>query len=319
MKAIGGYFELETNKGNEYHDSALRLNTGRNAFEYILTVKEYKKVYLPFYTCDVLMTSLDKLNLKYEFYSVDENLEPLFNKNLLSDEAFLYINYYGIKDDTVIRLSGIYSNIIIDNTQAFFNTPIPGIDTFYSARKFFGVADGAYLYTTKKLNIGLAKDISLDRMGHLLGRIDKGAEFGYNLFRENDESLNLQDIKEMSALSSAILRGIDYNEVLRIRKENFNFLNQGLKELNGFKLNTDHIACPMIYPFLVKDGVNIREILIKNQIYVASYWNSVLDIVSPDSYESYLTNNLLPLPIDQRYTFAEMQRIINVIRSFYGV
>jgi hypothetical protein len=33
--SIGGYFELELSRGEEYHSDAIRLNTGRNAFEYI--------------------------------------------------------------------------------------------------------------------------------------------------------------------------------------------------------------------------------------------------------------------------------------------
>ena len=32
--SIGGYFELELPQGEEYHKNAIRLNTGRNAFEY---------------------------------------------------------------------------------------------------------------------------------------------------------------------------------------------------------------------------------------------------------------------------------------------
>lgn len=44
---IGGYFELELKKGTDYHSKALKLNTGRNAFEYILKVKGYKRhIYL---------------------------------------------------------------------------------------------------------------------------------------------------------------------------------------------------------------------------------------------------------------------------------
>jgi hypothetical protein len=31
--SIGGYFELELPCGEEYHQGAIRLNTGRNAFE----------------------------------------------------------------------------------------------------------------------------------------------------------------------------------------------------------------------------------------------------------------------------------------------
>lgn len=43
MDAIGGYFELELRKGEHYHKDALRLNTARNCFEYILLARKYKK------------------------------------------------------------------------------------------------------------------------------------------------------------------------------------------------------------------------------------------------------------------------------------
>ena len=48
MKEIGGYFELELREGQEYHKKAIKLNTGRNALELILMVKQYKKVFIPF-------------------------------------------------------------------------------------------------------------------------------------------------------------------------------------------------------------------------------------------------------------------------------
>ena len=39
MKEIGGYFELELTKGIEYHSELLKLNSGRNAFKYILKTR----------------------------------------------------------------------------------------------------------------------------------------------------------------------------------------------------------------------------------------------------------------------------------------
>lgn len=42
MKAIGGYFELELNDGHEWHASAMRLNTARNVFEYVLRAEVQK-------------------------------------------------------------------------------------------------------------------------------------------------------------------------------------------------------------------------------------------------------------------------------------
>ncbi len=67
MEAIGGYFSLELPLQEKYHKNAFQLNTGRNCLEYILLVRGYKKVYLPFYTCEAVMEPINKLGISYEF------------------------------------------------------------------------------------------------------------------------------------------------------------------------------------------------------------------------------------------------------------
>lgn len=137
--AIGGYFELELRKGEHYHKNALRLNTARNSFEYILRARKYTKVYIPYYTCDVMLEPLKKCNVDYVFYHINEQLEPVETYRLQPTEAFLYTNYYGLKQRCVERLAEQYDKqLIVDHAQAFFAEPLQGIDTFYSARKFFG-------------------------------------------------------------------------------------------------------------------------------------------------------------------------------------
>ena len=63
MEPIGGYFSLELPHYGEYHKDAIRLNTGRNCLEYILRVRNYKKVYIPYYTCDVVLEPFKKLGI----------------------------------------------------------------------------------------------------------------------------------------------------------------------------------------------------------------------------------------------------------------
>src|SRR5690606_38550323 len=101
MQEIGGYFGLELKAGTHYHNEAIRLNTARNCFEYILRAKEYKKVYIPFYTCEVLLEPLTKLKIAYTFYHINECLEPVEIISLKADEAFLYTNYFGVKQNAV--------------------------------------------------------------------------------------------------------------------------------------------------------------------------------------------------------------------------
>ena len=68
--SIGGYFELALNRRQPYYQNAICLNTGRNAFEYILRAKGYKKVFLPYYICEAMLEPVDKLALKYEYYHI---------------------------------------------------------------------------------------------------------------------------------------------------------------------------------------------------------------------------------------------------------
>ncbi len=255
MKEIGGYFELETPYYNgHFHNNLLKLNTGRNALEYILKVKKYSKVYLPYFMCDVILEPFKKLNIAFQFYYIDKNLEAKFDYKIIKkNEAFLYINYFGIKDNYINSIASKNFNLIIDNTQAFFSLPIKNIDTFYSARKFFGVSDGAYLYTDKTLNLDLKQDISYQRISHLLKRIEYGAEYSYHDFIKNDDILINDDIKKMSILTDKILNSIPYKKYSEIRKNNFNYLHKKLSKLNKLKIN-DNLSSPLCYPLWIENG-----------------------------------------------------------------
>jgi len=102
--AIGGFLSLELNNGQEYHrgDGYISLNTARNCLEFILRTHAFSHVYMPFFSCDALLEPLYKLGIDYEFYAIDRCLEPVFDfDSLRTDEVFLYINYFGIKDGYV--------------------------------------------------------------------------------------------------------------------------------------------------------------------------------------------------------------------------
>jgi hypothetical protein len=252
MKAIGGYFGFELNKNIEYHHSAIALNTARNAFEYLLIVNKYNKVYIPFYTCEVLLEPLVKLKIDYEFYSINQDFEPIFDFDLMQkNEGFLYTNYFGLKDLFIRKLVKKINNLIIDNAQSFFSIPIKNCDTFYSSRKFFGVPDGSYLYSKNKLEQELEQDFSNQRCQHLLKRIDQSAEDGYLSFLENDSLLKNQPIKKMSQLTKSILCNIDYENCKIIRKQNFENLDNNLRTSNVLKFNLSTIENPMVYPYLM--------------------------------------------------------------------
>ncbi|MCU7618710.1 hypothetical protein NZ698_16055 [Chryseobacterium sp. PBS4-4] len=313
--AIGGYFELELLSGQEYHVDCVSLNTARNALEYILKTEKFKKVYIPYFTCDVILEPFHKLNIDFEFYKIDENLEPIFDYDIISDnQAFLYTNYFGIKDHFCEIVSKQVKNLIIDNAQAFYSKPIDKAVTFYSPRKFFGVSDGSYLYNVKKLTFDFEQDFSYNRMAHLLKRADITAEDGYQDFAVNDKSLEGESIKIMSKITKKILESIDYDKARKQRIENFNYLHKSLKDQNLLHIAISDNQVPMVYPFWSKK--ELRSKLLENRVYSAKYWPNVYNWCEKDSLEVQLTDELIHLPIDQRYTKNELDKILNIIKEW---
>jgi hypothetical protein len=317
-KSIGGYFELELRDGKEYHANAIKLNTGRNAFEYLLRVKNYRKVYLPYYICGAMLEPINKLKLDYEFYSIDNNFFPIFNFSIIKkNDAFVYVNYFGICDDRVKKIAGFCKNLILDNSQAFFSKPFNGINVFYSPRKFFGVPDGAYLYTNKILKTKLEQDYSCNRFSHLIGRIEKGAESFHPFFRDNENLLEKQPIKKMSNITKKILQSIDYKNVSAIRIRNFQYLHKYLRSFNQIEFSGIHNYAPMVYPFLIENGKVLKKKFIKNSVFIATYWPNVKGLIngSNSSFELSLVNDLISLPIDQRYDLHEMVKLLKIIKE----
>lgn len=320
---IGGYFSLETNDGWEHHPKALRLNAGRYALEYILKARKYRKVYLPYFICDSVLQPIERLCVAYEFYHINEQLEPAVRLQPKDNEAVLYVNYFGLKNSFVSTFCHTYKNTILDQTQAFYSTHgnIYGgkgmqCDTFYSCRKYFGVPDGAYLYIDCLLDEEIPQDESFERMAFLTKRIDRSAQEGYADFHANDKALSTVGMKRMSKLTEAMMRGIDYSAKASRRILNFQILDMSLRESNRFKWTIDDDTVPLIYPYYVENGAELRQRLIENKVFCARYWPNVLEWCKPDTLEYQLAENLICLPVDQRYGESDMSCIIERIKIY---
>lgn len=315
MSAIGGYFELELDRSGEYHTDAIRVNSGRNALLYLLKARKYKRVFLPYFFCDVLLQPLSKLDVEVCFYPIDHHLEPIFDySGVNGEDGFIYINYFGVKGSFIDVLIKKCPNCIIDNSQAFYSKLKGNVDSFYSPRKFFGVPDGGYLYCEKQLDEKLVADKSIKRFEHLLKRIEVSAEEGYEDYQRNELSLNELPLMQMSRLTKALLSSIDYSFVSNKRVSNFNYLHQKLNDRNILKLPLGNEDVPLVYPFQ-SNIANLRETLTGKSIYTAVYWNNVLEKVENESIEFDMVKYTVYLPVDQRYSISDMDRIIEAING----
>ena len=170
-KPIGGYFELADRESadNFPHKDGILLNTGRNALEYILrSIKDIKSIYLPYFTCEVVLEPIKKLGIPYNFYNINPRFE-IADRIILGEGDYIIVNnYYGIKDLYIRSLYARYGDhLIVDCAQAFFAPVVTGIKAFYSCRKFVGVADGGIAYLGNEIGAD-DRCLKLNRLKHTL-------------------------------------------------------------------------------------------------------------------------------------------------------
>ncbi len=316
LSPIGGYFELELpSKGEFPFAQASRFQSARAAFLALLRAGRPKRVWMPRYICDSMLAPLEQEGINYLWYELDDQLSVEKNCKIEEGDWLLYINYFGICDVNVATLLKRFApeQLVFDYSQAFFSTPaVDSLATLYSPRKFFGVPDGGFLISQISISAPEMQDTgSLDRTPHLLKRLDESPEAGYSLYQAAEESLELCEPKRMSQLTERILSSIDFDYARNKRLKNFRHLHEKLGEMNAITIDLRQNSAPLCYPFATQDA-GLRNRLVNERIFIATYWAEATDRVTSEWAEAMITN-LLPLPIDQRYGPADMERIISII------
>lgn len=311
LKEIGGYLSLEGGSHAPPFGDAVYLNSARNALRYIVEACGAREMHVPYYLCPSVWDALRADDVRLYFYDLDERLLPV---GPLPETAFLlYVNYFGLCDGNIRRLEKTYPNLIVDNAQAFFAPP-RGRASLYSPRKFFGLPDGGLAVCAERVGRPLETDVSYDRCLHLLRRIDASASEAYADFQANEQALEGRPVRCMSALTRHLMTAVDYERARRARRLHFRRLHDALGAWNLLRPALQEDAVPLAYP-LMPEAPGLREVFIRHKIYVPTYWPGVERMAPEGSYAARLKELLLPLPVDQRCTEEDMERIIDVFRA----
>ena len=299
---IGGYLELEKNRLPLLHESALALNCGRNALRYLLEQRQISALLLPSFLCDTVKDVCRDIACR--FYAVGVDFLPRIPDP--REEEWVYVvNYYGqLTPETLSGLRQRFPRLIVDNAQAYFEPPLPGTDTLYTCRKFFGVPDGAFLYTDAPSR-PLEKCESYPYMRHILGRFERSGREFFADSTENNDRFASESVMAMSRLTDNLLRGIDYAYAERQRRENFLTLASLLSDRN--LLSVREVPGPFAYPLMLENGMHLKKRLAEENIFIPTLWPELSDTLPAESTERRLAENILPLPVDQRYTDEDMR------------
>ncbi len=320
MKEIGSFIELELPKGREWYkgNSVARLNTGRAAIWHAFRLTGAKAIWIPYYQCETVREFLFRKGCSVKFYHQDASFTPT-DLEPSSDEAVLLVNYYGVMSSArMSTLASNYNHVIIDNCQAFFCEPIKDAFNVYSARKFVGVADGAYVVgdNANKYVKEYPQGYSSDTAAFLLKRIEYGCEGkGYEARSINENRVDTEDIMKMSFLTRAMLDGADYESVKTKRIENFHYaveLFSGINCLDPLKYSDNSIV-PMVYPLVIEDDSLLERLLAKKH-FQGHWWYYITQELPEDTFEHWLSRYIIPVTIDQRYGSGD----IDYIRSIVG-
>lgn len=314
----GGFQPLELNPGREYfhqYEKCLsRFNSVKAALVYLLSRLHPKHIWLPYYYCPSTIEAIRKTGIDILFYHIDTKMLPVDLPDNI-DTAVLLVNYFGVMDEQIEKLSGQYkkAEVIVDQAHAFFAKPIiqSHIYNVYSARKFFGVPDGAYLVSLDIQQVKKDFSISNSYAQYLLSAFEQGTNTAYHMKKDADLIIS-RHYNSMSLLAQGLLKNTNYNRVKKIRKKNYSLLYNMLKENNELKISSDMAA--YLFPFLPREGGEIiKNKMVDQRIYVPTLWNGNDLREAGNQFEKNMAENAVFLPIDQRYNSVDMNYIGNMI------
>jgi len=313
QSTIGGFFELELPPlKKNIHSKALALTSGRACVRLIMEMERPTRVFVPFFCCDALFEPLKQLGIIVVFYEVDETFLPKKLPDVSDGEMIIVINYFGIMNKFSNYIAQLFgARAIIDNTHCFFHLGYPSCYSFTSARKHFGVPDGAFLYGAKSNIERLERNTNIS-LTHGAQRTLGHNHSAHLAFTAHEKRFN-NEVQRISIISEKMLGVIDYKWIEQVRLDNFKYLHQHLKHINTLKINIVDVTSPFCYPFIPNQFID-KTLFYENKVYPPTFWNDV----NTRAQEGFLlekdfSRRLIPLPIDHRYNSADMDIIIDLI------
>lgn len=128
--------------------------------------------------------------------------------------------------------------------------------------------------------------------------------------------------REMTELTSRILFNLDHEESIRRRRENYGYLYEHLKEVEGLTLaggplDEENKYVPFGFVVLVENRSEFYDYLAKNQIIGEIQWVLPEEYYTPGEDARYLSEHNVMLQCDQRYGEKEMAFVADKIKEYF--
>jgi len=332
------------------NENVVYSSTGRGALSLILRNINIpkKRVLIPSYICESVIKSFECHNYDIDFYEIDLDLTidiDTFSRLVEEfDSGIIFLSsYYGL--DTLKNLRSKFCSfknrgiiIIEDLTHLFFgDTGISQADyRIASLRKWLPLPDGgvaisknkAFKICSHQVHHSFV-DMNLKAMRakrEYVKYLDIKLKNEYrSLYAASENVLDFEnDFHEMSKISRLILNETDFLSMRKSRRNNYRHLDEFLKTISWLRPVFDFLpenVVPLFFPvYISRKRDDVQKYLIENEIYSPIHWPVPTHLRSKMTEKtSYIYNNILSLPCDQRYSDPEMDRICHVLKEFNNV
>lgn len=300
-----------------------------------------KKVLLPAYTCQTVIDPFLQEGWVIEYYNISRKLriDTGHLKSKYADfkpQICLAHPYYGadLNQDELDALSDLKKDgciLVEDLTQCVFSTQRSDIFDYFtgSYRKWFPIPDGAF---------AIGNDLEVEDMTENVDFVQQMTDAMYlrGAFHQSGDN-NLKEISRrvgnvainhisgiikphmMSGLSQYLLSRIDIESTKKKRFTNYRYLYAHIQKnsiCEPVNRDIDELTCaPLFFPIYVKDRSIFQKKLAQQEIYAPILWPVHTDALLINESIKRIYDEILMLPIDQRYGEKDMERIVEVIYS----
>lgn len=304
--------------------------------------KGHKIALLPAFTCHSVL--LPFLNYGYEVfpYCVKEDLTVDWEKFKTSVEEIhpdvvLLHSYFGFNtisggENLIEELKKQGVAVVEDLTQRLYSS-FDGIGANYqvgSLRKWMPIPDGAVLMglnmeqpTNEDIELSDAKMKAMFHKGEYLLKGQGDKQQFRTEYAEAEHILDSRsDTYRMADASRRIFNSTNIEEMANLRRDNYKRLALRLKEFAAIEMICPELPddiVPFMMPVLVKNGrKELQQFMASHDIYPTVIWACPDEFKDKiDSTARMIYDNILCFHIDQRYTYAEMERIGNILEEYY--
>ena len=311
--------------------------SGRDAIKAIARIAGGCKVLLPALCCESMILPFSGNGYDVEFYKMNPDLtgdETDVREKLADGTVLLYMRYFGIRpftDEFLLSLRGSGMDIVFVEDRTHDIIVPRGEKRFVpdavlaSLRKWAALPEGGMLRTDMGCCIsGTDARFGDTRCEAMEMKVRYLETWKPELKKEFLDKLHgaerLLDEsgvpRGMSAEYEALLRRIDFAALLAKRRANIGRLKERIAALDGTRLRFLSVhpeESTLYFPVYLENRGEIQRAMAQRGVYCPVIWPEPETAHGVCDVSMYVTEHMLALPCDQRYTPEDMDFIADTL------